>query len=569
MDSFLNKLAELKSLMKSGRFDNRLVTKAGILEDVMEHQKDEVARDIINYLKAKCMIAEVLDYFGQTERAQRLLEPEGNTNLEELQRFSKESGRQNPRVIRDRIQFCLVHAQVNLYREHSYGHFISRVLLCKEIMRKISNSKFPCWGTQANIAYQMARGYRQTNEFDQAEKYFAESINLHYERAEQKWDKYEQGGYTYEECQEDISHARYRSAISLGLGLGWVNFTKGLLTSALRNNIIPARVMLAHSGDQINKAYLDIIFGAIKRCLAGNNSKELESVIKLINKSLSVFSSIGHDRYRARSAYELSLAHLYLSYIFKKEQNSSKRKENINNAREMAQEVLRISEAMKDWRWVSNAYIIQSRIERWDEKYLEAERLASRALETAEENEQILCMIDARLARGKARFKLNSFEDAQTDFEEAKSLNRLSTSPRSSNLPEPRNPRIQAVCNLNLARIYVQKKDERQARDYLAQAKSRLRNIEHVIIHSFADAVEKAIEGLKPDFIIKVEDVFKRGRGYRYYDKKLKAFLIYQAGKNNESEGEIAQKLKVTRKTVREWKRKATKKPRNIVHRAR
>jgi hypothetical protein len=562
MNEILRRLTELKSLMKSGQFNDDLKVKAEAMRQMIDYHRNEFMRDEVNYLKSHCLIAEVYDYFGKTTEAVAVLEKEEKNVLKQLDHVSGQlknkslSLRSGDRkLIRERIRFCLVHSQVNLYRKNYYEPFIEKVRLCQNITSAIKDNKqFPCWGTRASIAYQLARAYRQINDFDSGEKYFAESMDFYYQRAEQKKAAYDKREIDYTAYEDDLSFSRYRSAIALGLGLGWVNFTKGLLVSALRNNILPARIMLAHTQDKVNKAYLDIIFGAIKRCLADDDIDELEAAIKIIRASHTAFKD--NQRYLARAAYELSLAHLYLSYLFKKREDRSKCAHQMNQARSSIQQVLDISQSLGDGRWMSNAYVVKSRIERWDDKYREAENLATEALNIADQYGQLLCQIDARLARGKARIKRGDLDGAQKDFEEANKLNKFSSSPNFPKLPEPRNPRVQAVCYLNLARICVRNREEQPAKNYWTDAKALLKDVQHVIIHKFADQVESEIEEMNPDFIIKVKDVFKGGKGYNEYHEELIKFLMEQASMRTPTDVKAAKLINKPRATFLSWKKK-------------
>jgi hypothetical protein len=212
----------------------------------------------VNYLKGKCLLAETYDYFGRTQEARLTIESEGKRILDGLQGRLILTGENERRVIREKIRLSLLYSHVMLYREHSYKAFIDSVRRCQDVLSKISDAQmFPCWGMRAQIAYYLARAYRQTNEFDLAEELFSNSIEFTHRRAQRKKSEYERSEHHdvhRKEYEDELAFARYRAGISLGLGLGWVNFTKGLLTSALRHNILPARVLLEHTDDKLNKA---------------------------------------------------------------------------------------------------------------------------------------------------------------------------------------------------------------------------------------------------------------------------------------------------------------------------
>jgi hypothetical protein len=559
-DKFKDQIDYIKSEMKKGKFNDSLRIKVDKAREMVARYSDQLKKsDEINYLKIKCLISEVYDYFGDIKKAEEEIKKQGEETFAQLENCPQSIDKKDRKLFRERIRLSLIYSQALFYRRHKYDEFKEKIEVCQKVAKKIINkTDFPCWGTQAQLMYYYARAYRQSNEFDRAEECFAESINFHFNRIEQKREEYEKGPrLNSEPYLNEISFSRYRSAISLGLGLGWVNFTKGHLASALHNNIIPARVLLADTDDQINKAYLDILLGSIKRCRAGNNIAELREAIKIIEGAHEIFAKLKHDRYLARSAYELSLAHLYLSYLYKKNEDAAKRSEEIIRARDRIDFVLKHSERVSDWRWVANALIVQSRIERWEGYDKRAEELAVQAFNIADEHKQTLCIQDARLARGKAKIKLGDLEGAQEDFKKALLMNTL-PSPRNPKTFEPRNPRIEAVCCINLARLYVEKKDLRQAEEYFARGKNLLKDVEHVIIHESAKAVEEKIKGLRPEFTIKVEDVLQKiaehkkkmaedkeykGNLWSHYEGELWDFLVYHA--SSQGTGSDAQAARI------------------------
>lgn len=558
MESFYKKLEYIKSQLKAGRFDSSLIQHADILRKMVESLKDTLrAQDEISYLKSKSIMSEVYYYFGELGKAREAV-TEGEKIFDQLKAKSISLQGGAPRLIREQIRLSLAYIQANLYREHNYIECKKRILFCRDLTLRLKRPDFPCWGTQAQIMHALGRVHRQVNEFNLAEECFAESINFYYERAEQKRKLYEKGDQRdHQQLQAEISFSNYRSAIALGLGLGWVNFTKGLLTMALHHNIIPARALLAHTGDELNKAYLAILFGAIKRCLAGNSIEKLDEAISVIEKAHEDFKKAGHLRYTARASYELSMAYLYSFYLHKKQGNSKKEKEQIEKARESINTVLELSQQGSDHRWISNAYIIQSRIERWDGNYKRAEQIASEALEVANKSNQVLCKIDANLARARVRIKLKDIEGARKDLDQAQALNQRSSSVDDNDpiIPaaEPRNPRIQAVCYLNLARICVLSEEGSQAKEYLSLGRDLLKGVEHVIIHKLADNIEKEVNKLNRNFIIQADDKLKDNIEHEYYNWGLKAFLIRQAYLQTKNKNKVAELLGISVNTLKNW----------------
>lgn len=565
METVAHKLDYIKSQLKEGRFDKTLIIQVNSLRDMVNTYGAAISdNDEIAYLKSKCIMSEVYYYFGKIDEARRAV-AEGGKIFEQLKDQSTSRPEGDRRLTRERIRFSLAHTQAYFYRDNQYKECKERITVCRDLIGKLKSADFPCWGSQAQIAHALARTLRQLNQFDLSEKAFVECIDYYYERAELKRRLYEEDNQRDPKTlQAEVSFSTYRSAIALGLGLGWVNFTKGQLTLALHHNIIPARTLLAHTPDTLNKAYLGILYASIKRCLADDSVAELEAAIKVIHGARAEFERAEHWRYVARSCYELSLAHLYLSYLYKQQRDSKSEAEQIRKARENIARVLSLSlQKPEDWRWVSNAYTVQSRIERWAGNLGEAERLATEALNTATEHQQLLCKIDAHLARAKVRIKLGEVAGAQFDLQEAHDLNNLSST-EDENHPappaaEPRNPRIQAVCYLNHARLCILNQKMIEAGEYLLLGKGLLKGVEHVIVHKLANKIEDEIARLPPDFVIRGGDRLKDNLNYEYYNWGLRDFLIRQAYMQTNSDEKACKLLAVNRGTLKDWKQKIQK----------
>lgn len=226
-----------------------------------------------------------------------------------------------------------------------------------------------------------------------------------------------------------MSFSLHRAAICLGLGIGWVNYTRAHLTRAKHDNIIPARIFLLNTNDELNQASLNLILGAIERSLA-KNIKDIRSSIEPVQKAHEVFAHYGHRHYLAWAAYSLSLAHFY--------------GRDFVAAREKQAEVMKIAEELNDFQWKSNSLILRSRINCKLNENKAAEEDALQAYELADEHDQVLCKIDALIARGGARLQLGNHTDARADLNEALELNRQQ--PAARRTAETANPRIEALC---------------------------------------------------------------------------------------------------------------------------
>jgi tetratricopeptide (TPR) repeat protein len=502
-------LALAKSLeesLKRGQYDPSLLDSARRLNKMIEALPGTLQNaDNLEYLKNKSMISEVLDYFGRFDEAKEVLKDVGAQTLERVNSRRKAAlqvtDTETLKLAREQVRVCLEYAQTH-YREHHYGPAQAIIRDCRDTVDEciVDEIKFPCYGTRARISYYLGRTLRQTNQYKQAESCFVDSIRYHHERAKKKLGDYG-NDVKSKLVLEELEYARHKSAICLSLGLGWLSYTQGALARA-KSYLMPARVLLLSVNDLINAAYVQLILGAIERSLAGKDRQKLDEAIELLDKPWQTFEKFGHLPYRARGILELSLAHLYAGSLVKAKWGQN--------------EVQKYAEEKKDVRWRCNALILQSRISFEEAKtpaILESARRrilnnaeieASQALVLAgdKDDPQVLCKIDALIARGEARIELGDFEHAREDLCEAIEINRKEDSRGAlGRLAENTNPKIEAVCNLHLARLYINEKNAREAAVCLGRWKELREQVEHVSVRELAASIEEEFLELRTPFI--------------------------------------------------------------------
>ncbi|MBO0799592.1 MAG: tetratricopeptide repeat protein, partial [Blastocatellia bacterium] len=412
----------------------------------------------------------------------------------------------------------------------------------------LMNDTFPCFGTVGQISYYLGRVYRQMGRFDEAEENFAKAIEYYHRRAEQKKRQY---AADPRRVRLEVDFALHRSAICLGLGIGWVNYTRGHLTSALHNNIIPARIVFLNTNDELNQASLNVILGAIKR--SARNRKEVRSSLEPIQRAYDVFASYGHRRYLAWAAHGLSLANFYGG--------------NFAAAREKQAEMMKIAEELHDFEWQSTSFTLRSRINSRLNDNRAAEADASRAYELADEHGQVLGKIDALIWRGWARMQLGRHAEARADIAEALELNRQQ--PAANRTAETSNPRIEALCHLNLAYSHALEHEGRKARAHFKQWEEMSREVEDGRVHDVAADVARAIGKLSSDFIVESIELddpgltrrkidsdnpeLRRRLNYKTNLRNLQKFLVGEAKEVSEEKQDIAKLLGISRQTLFQW----------------
>ena len=487
--------------------------------------------DELLYLKIKCLLSEAYDYFGELKSSDDLLS-EGSEILDRLKALKDvEPGKRI--IIREQVRFCLNHAHAFLYREYRFREAKERVQWCRDFVNDMLRDEkdFPCFGTLAQAEFYLGRIYRRLNRYDEAEECFRRAIEYYYKRAKVKQEEYENDESKQEALQGELTFSKYKLAICLGIGLGWVSFARGHLRKGIYQNILPARVWLLGTGDKLNTAYLDLLFGSAKRSVGGRSDQQsILEAIRIIENAYKVFQEHNHVPYMAHAALELSLAYLYNREYYK--------------AQSKLTELEAVLKEDDKPRWECPRLLVLSRISREMMNFREAERLASDALTHAEHTNQLPYQIEALIVRSGVRVELKEIERARADLAEALKLNKHGK--------KQANPKVEAVCQLHLARIYAMEQDRQEARGCFKRWKQLAHEIEHGIIHEIADDVDKDIKALSKDFVIPAgtEDL-----SYEYHLKALQKFLVSQAKQKSRTIQETTEKLKISRQTLHQWQK--------------
>jgi tetratricopeptide (TPR) repeat protein len=549
-DRFLDLFLEVTELFKSGTIDKSLLDRVKELHKIVDADAARLRdRSPIQYLKAKAFICEVYDCFGCIDESKEVIREGGEIFKRLPDGIESATPLEERELLREQIRLCLGWANAEYYRTHQYDKALEVVSRIHHlVLQGLMNDTFPCFGTMAEISYYLGRIYRQVGRFDDAEENFAKAMECYHRRAEQKKRQF---AGDPRRAQLSVNFALHRSAICLGFGIGWVNYTRGHLTRALHNNIIPARIVLLNTNDELSQASLNVILGAIKR--SAKNRKEIRSSIEHIQKAYDIFASYGHRRYLAWAAYGLSLAHFY--------------GQDFATAREKQSEMMKLAEELDDFEWQSTSFTLRSRINSRLNDNRAAEEDASRAYELADEHGQVLCKIDALIWRSWARIQLGKHADARSDVNEALELNQQQAVARRT--AETANPRIEALCHLNLAYSYALEHEGRKARAHFKEWEEMSREVEDGRVHDLATEVARAIGKLSSDFIVEkiaLDDPklprrkidtdnpdLQRRLNYKTHLRHLQKFLVGEARELSEEKQDIAKLLGISRQTLFQW----------------
>ena len=422
-------------LYKQGQFGRDLF-------DGVDELRKRCRRDLrqTTSLKSLSLITEVLDYRGDLEAARDIVEG-GGALLDEIAVPLSPSARLDALGLRrEQIRFLANYARMSFYRNHSYKHAKELLTHCVDAARRLRRpDTFPCFGTMAQLNYYLGCAHRQLREYEQAEACYGEAIDCYRRKALLAAGKVA-SSREHKEHDERVRNeqffARYRSALCLGLGFGWVNYTKGQLSRALGENVGPAEVLLLGTNDVIHRAYLSLLRGSILRCQAGADRPTLLSAIQEVERAQSMFDVGLYKRkaYAARAAWERALCALGL--------------EDFDTADAEATKTETLARELNDRGWQCNAWIVRSRVRRRRGEIGDAETLAASAVATSQELEDPLILIDALMEQGEVLFERGHFDGSREKF--LRALNEyLTTHPATRGSG---NPKLEATLNIQIAR---------------------------------------------------------------------------------------------------------------------
>jgi tetratricopeptide (TPR) repeat protein len=401
----------------------------------------------------------------------------------------------------------------------------------RHFTREIATDNFPCFRTQATLTYQLGSLYRILEQHDLAESTFTQTLSLLHDRSREAPGN-EQAGLIR------------RQAMVVGIGFGWVNYTRGFLRRA-ENALASARALLASSNDPIIPWYIELLYGTILRCRAGTKAEDLNMALNILKGARDEFERRGNARYVSRASWEIALAH------------------NLAGEYEAAQryldEVKKYTEQSPRPKWKTNVQILQSRQLRGQGEYDQALKHARRALMIATTHEATLSLIDACLAQGEAKLELaktgaqrdQNIASAMSDFERARDL--VSESKiRHNESSLPSNPKIVAVCELRIAQCLAMSGEELEARSHLSTWQILGPSVEHEWVRELARTVTEEIKQLSLNFTVSSEN--PNEWNYSKNIANLRQWLLRQSlRQTGRNYSEAAKLLGVKRATLYQW----------------
>jgi tetratricopeptide (TPR) repeat protein len=520
---FKAQLKQLKKAYKQGRFDRRLAVANQHLTAYLRTVKETETPE---YYKARTLVYELNDILPVDPEIDVWTFEDGQRVYSDLQRLSDRWVTEVKltdyarKLVREKILFC-----------GCYGHGLKRRSeseraqqvfhwLLEFTTNRIVTPQMPAYGTRANLTYNLGSIYRALEQHDRSEAMYAQALRFYHDRTKVRSKK----------DFDDLAFTTRRIAMCIGLGFGWLQLTRGNLHRA-EHALITSRSLIAKSPDPIVPLFIEMLYGSMRRCRAGNDRKELNEAIRSLKLARRAFQRHKHPRYHARACSELTLAYAAQGEFVRALMY-------LNVAEDYAQR-------HQEYKWLANVHIRRSRIRRGQGDYEQALTEAEKAIEKIENSEEVVAKADAYIARGEAQFCLAgagglappSYEVARADFSRARRLLKKDKHAQGRN-GKTLNPKIASVCVLRIAQCYAREGDQVNAKRFFQRWTKYKATVEHEWVRALAKEVAADISNLDDFFSISSRNPAE----WNYYEQinRLRAWIYTQAMKhtnNNATEG--------------------------------
>lgn len=543
---FNARVSQLIYAQRHARFDSDVKVAAS---NLLAYTKTAQTQDRVEYWQARTLLYELNHIFRLDPSMSGEVMRSGREILNELQELSTELegarklAPDQRALIEEKVRYCACRG--NELKRSGKPEEAQRLLewLLNFTEDKLKEEEgFGCYSAQADLTYYLGSVYRILEKHNLAEDMYTRTLNLLHVQAQQHG----------EGDSDDHLFIMRKQAMAIGIGFGWINLTRGSLRRA-ENALATARSLLARSRDPVVPSYIELLYGTIRRCRAGTDPVKLRNAIESLSLARAKFEEIGHQRYVARTCWELCLAHILLG--------------DFSAAREYLDVVARHAGQTKHPKWQTNVNIGWSRILRAEGDLQGALQKATLAIQSAKECKSSLPIVDAHITLGEITLlaaedpeqKEISYQSAWSIFEEA---HRIALESGSSEGTDglPSNPKIAAVCKLRIAQCHAREGEVTKAKEHFAEWEALRANVEHEWVRELASHVKDEIDSLLSNFTIPINNKLKWG--YAENVARLKQWLLAQA--LQETGGDVnnaAELIGVGRGALYQWKRKSGQEP--------
>lgn len=478
-------------------------------------------------LKAVHVSAEVFDYFGKYDAAEKVLYPEATASLEALSKISVTSaGPSDDTLNKRRIWIALAWATTQ-YRNEHYEDAMETLEACRaavNAMTAADRDGHLLLGTQARLSYARGQVSRQLHDHAGARRSFGEAIVFANRRFTAKTPEAELPGHRLEAASQaardafdrDRLLAQWTMGKCFALGLGWIAYTTGMLSEA-KMLMSAGYTLLRGTHDEIHRAYATLLLGAVERAKAGDDEIRLKTAIKILENARKGLSK--HPTYRHRASFELALAYY---------RHGATRPKAVIEIRKVQRG---LGTGVRSARWKTAALVVESRVARLNSDHRNARRLAEQAVDVIRGTDHLETQSEAYIALGEAFLAKSAVRRERGEVAAAGLV--LSDAIQAFGAARDRagqNPKVLAVAHLHLA-------DAHRLQDNLFEAFAAYgvwsgqleAEVEHGFVRTLADRVGK---DLRIDEVFFVDDrAIKASTPKSHHVDQLEAFILRRGAK--------------------------------------
>lgn len=565
--------------------------------------------DIGHYLVERCTVCEVLDYAGRYAECKQLLEgiiheKIGATNfMQLLHQFANTDDPAhdlNDLTLYRRYAIACLQLGMIYYRKNKYEDAKGYFALSERVLSRI-HSQVTCFGELARAEYCLGLVARQEHDYDIARQKFSDSVQHAWQGLEQRANPQADTDDLISRIYTTDQALRFHVGRVLSLGLGWIAYTRAALAEA-EGNFVAARLLLKDSNVRYIHAYVNLLHACTLISARGDSLKAMDEAIKILLVAYSALGGRtilarttyaetvgGNGTYALRCANELGRAHLRAASFYHEEKGkleqqklkldaqiseatadgssgdtakierlrreSAEFPDKIASASQQEQTRLRTAleyvEAVKDAtkpglgslysheiRTYCHALVTETRAWQLRGQPREALKVALRANETGAKLG--FTHIECLLNLAEAYYHCGRYAEAIDAYKDVRGDSHAQT-----------NPKLLAVCDLNLTRCYANSGKFEDAHSqfhrWVAPGRPGRQN---TFIRALAREVEEMINSPRAPFWIDVEADLK----YEEWHDRLRYWLAANAMRRSRNDkNEARRMIGMTRKCVDNW----------------
>lgn len=487
------------------------------------------------YLELQAIMAEAKDYFDTATPSYRLDLYESAMELHreivKIKQLAPDADAEERRRLKSIVRVVISGLEY-LHSTSNFGVAISHAQRVLEFVcdSGLATEEDPAYPEKAVIYYFLGRTHRQRGLDDD----YRLAIDYFYQCSDYYFAEARRNGIN----NVELIYARTRAAVSLAFGAGFLYFNAQSDLAQAKALITQARhAFLKDSGEircKHHYNYLELLYATILRAEAGElllvqeGEAERATVKDKLDRALEILNGCqealrSKPNYYRHLLYNKALVHLFRG------------PEEYPAARACIEEM--VERCLDSPRWLANALVIRSRLERREGDADAALNDAMRAFNQA--GSHLHARIEALFARGEAQFARNRPTAALADFEKAYQFSRGA------------NKKQEIMSLILIAEVTLAQQQHQLALEKFAQAKNIIPTISHGYILNRYRRLEAKLTNQQSDFVIfgAVEDL-----DYDKHEKALRCWLLDKALREDKSFTRAARRLNISKKTIYQWR---------------